>query len=93
MEISTKQYDIAPESESNYKSKGVASPPLGPRGLVVPRLRASRDARSFEIGLRFASPPAPATGMLLKVNSSGRMRVLSMAYPLTAAHVHAPRWL
>ena len=34
MEISTKQYDVAPESESNNKSKYVAPPPLGPIGLV-----------------------------------------------------------
>ncbi|KAI4992389.1 hypothetical protein ZWY2020_051806 [Hordeum vulgare] len=33
--------------------------------------------------LRFASPPVPATGMLLKVDSSGRLRALSTAYSLT----------
>ena len=30
VELWTKQSDAAAESESNYKSKGVASPPLGP---------------------------------------------------------------
>ena len=38
VEIWTKQSDIAPESESNYKSKVVASPPLGPMSLVRPRI-------------------------------------------------------
>ena len=38
VEISTKQSDAAAESESNNKSKGVASPPLGPIGLVRPRV-------------------------------------------------------
>ena len=33
-----KQSDAAAESESNYKSKGVASPPLGPMSLVRPRV-------------------------------------------------------
>lgn len=37
VEIWTKQSDVAPESESNYKSKVVASPPLGPMSLVRPR--------------------------------------------------------
>ena len=32
----TKQSDAAAESESNYKSKGVTSPPLGPIGPVRP---------------------------------------------------------
>ena len=39
VEISPKQSDVAAESESNCKSKGVASPPLGPMGLVRPRVR------------------------------------------------------
>ena len=34
VEIWTKQSDAAAESESNNKSKGVASPPLGPMSLV-----------------------------------------------------------
>ncbi|KAI4992046.1 hypothetical protein ZWY2020_041909, partial [Hordeum vulgare] len=38
VEISTKQNDVVPESESNNKSKGVAPPPLGPIGLVRPRV-------------------------------------------------------
>ena len=38
VEISTEQYDVVPESESNNKSKGVASPPLGPICLVRPRV-------------------------------------------------------
>ena len=38
VEIWTKQSDVAPESESNYKSKVVASPPLGPMSLVRPRI-------------------------------------------------------
>ena len=38
VEISTKQSDAAAESESNNKSKGVASPPLGPMSLVRPRV-------------------------------------------------------
>ena len=33
VEILTKQCDAAVESESNYKSKGVTSPPLGPIAL------------------------------------------------------------
>ena len=37
-ELWTKQSDAAAESESNYKSKGVASPPLGPMSLVRPRV-------------------------------------------------------
>ena len=36
IEISMKQSDAAAESESNNKSKGVASPPLGPMSLVRP---------------------------------------------------------
>ena len=38
IEILTKQSDDAAEYESNYKSKGVASPPLGPMCLVRPRV-------------------------------------------------------
>ena len=38
VELRTKQSDIAAESESNYKPKGVASPPLGPMSLVRPRV-------------------------------------------------------
>ena len=38
VEILTKQSDTAAKSESNYKSKGVASPPLGPMSLVRPRV-------------------------------------------------------
>src|SRR4051812_29215431 len=38
VELWTKQSDAAAESESNYKSKGVTSPPLGPIGLVRPRV-------------------------------------------------------
>ena len=34
VELRTKQSDVAAESESNYKPKGVASPPLGPMSLV-----------------------------------------------------------
>src|ERR671910_1724112 len=37
VELWTKQSDAAAESESNYKSKGVTSPPVGPIGLVRPR--------------------------------------------------------
>ena len=37
VELWMKQSDIAAESESNYKPKGVASPPLGPMSLVQPR--------------------------------------------------------
>ena len=39
IEIPTKQSDVVAESESNYKSKGVTSPPLGPMSLVRPRVR------------------------------------------------------
>ena len=38
VEISTKQSDATAESESNNKSKGVASPPHGPMSLVRPRV-------------------------------------------------------
>ena len=34
VELQMKQSDVAAESESNYKPKGVASPPLGPMSLV-----------------------------------------------------------
>ena len=34
VELRTKQFDVTAESESNYKPKGVASPPLGPMSLV-----------------------------------------------------------
>src|SRR5215216_6517058 len=52
VEISTKQSDAAAESESNYKSKGVASPPLGPMGLVRPRV-------SFRLPWDVLPPPWP----------------------------------
>ena len=35
VELRTKQSGAASESESNYKSKGIVSPPLGPMGLVL----------------------------------------------------------
>ena len=38
VELWTKQSDTVAESESNYKSKGVTSPPLDPIGLVRPRV-------------------------------------------------------
>ena len=38
VEISMKQSDAAAEPESSNKSKGVASPPLGPMSLVRPRV-------------------------------------------------------
>ncbi|XBI29048.1 hypothetical protein VPH35_053133 [Triticum aestivum] len=38
IEISMKQSDTAAESKSNNKSKGVASPSLGPMSLVRPRV-------------------------------------------------------
>ena len=53
VEISTKQSDIAAESESNNKSKGVASPPLGPIGLVRPRVR-------FRLPWHVLPPPRPS---------------------------------
>ena len=40
-ELWTKQSEAAAESESNYKSKGVASSPLGPMSLVQPRVSFS----------------------------------------------------
>ena len=52
VEISTKQSDAAAESESNNKSKGVASPPLGPIGLVRPRV-------SFRLPWDVLPPPRP----------------------------------
>ena len=52
MEIFTKQSDIAVESESNYKSKGVASPPLGPMSLVRPMV-------SFRLPWDVLPPPWP----------------------------------
>ena len=52
VEILTKQSDAAAESESNYKSKGVASPPLGPMGLVRPRV-------SFRLPWDVLPPPWP----------------------------------
>jgi hypothetical protein len=52
IEILMKQSDIAAESESNYKSKGVASPPLGPMGLVRPRV-------SFRLPWDVLPPPWP----------------------------------
>ena len=51
-ELSTKQSDAAAESESNYKSKGVTSPPLGPIGLVRPRV-------SFRLPWDILPPPWP----------------------------------
>ena len=47
-----KQFDAAAESESNNKSKGVASPPLGPIGLVRPRV-------SFRLPWNVLPPPRP----------------------------------
>ena len=52
IELWTKQSDIAAESESNYKSKGVTSPPLGPIGLVRPRV-------SFRLPWDVIPPPWP----------------------------------
>ena len=52
VEISTKQSDAAAESESNNKSKGVASPPLGPMSLVRPRV-------SFRLPWDVLPPPWP----------------------------------
>ena len=52
VELSTKQSDAAAESESNYKSKGVASPPLGPMSLVRPRV-------SFRMPWDVLPPPWP----------------------------------
>ena len=52
IEISTKQSDAAAESESNNKSKGVASPPLGPMSLVRPMV-------SFRLPWDVLPPPWP----------------------------------
>ena len=52
IEISMKQSDDAAESESNNKSKGVASPPLGSMSLVRPRF-------SFRLPLDVLPPPWP----------------------------------
>ena len=52
VEFRTKQSDIAAESESNYKPKGVASPPLGPMSLVRPRV-------SFRLPWDVLPPPWP----------------------------------
>ena len=52
VELRTKQSDVAAESESNYKPKGVASPPLGPIGLVRPRV-------SFRLPWDAIPPPWP----------------------------------
>ena len=49
VELSTKQSDAAAESESNYKSKGVASPPLGPMSLVRPRVSLGCLRTSFHL--------------------------------------------
>ena len=53
IEISMKQSDAAAESESNYKSKGVASPPLGPMSLVRPRV-------DFRLPWDVLPPPWPS---------------------------------
>ena len=52
VELWTKQSDAAAESESNYKSKGVTSPPLGPMSLVRPRV-------SFRLPWDVLPPPWP----------------------------------
>ena len=52
VELRTKQSDVAAESESNYKPKGVASPPLGPMSLVRPRI-------SFRLPWDVLPPPWP----------------------------------
>ena len=52
VELRTKQSDVAAESESNYKPKGVASPPLGPMSLVRPRV-------SFRLPWDVLPPPWP----------------------------------
>ena len=52
IEIPTKQSDAAAESESNNKSKGVASPPLGPTSLVRSRV-------SFRLPWDVLRPPWP----------------------------------
>ena len=52
IELWSKQSDVAPESESNNKSKGVASPPFGPMSLVRPRV-------SFRLPWDVLPPPWP----------------------------------
>ena len=52
VELRMKQSDIVAESESNYKPKGVASPPLGPMSLVRPR-------DSFRLPWDVVPPPWP----------------------------------
>ena len=52
IEISMKQSDVAAESESNNKSEGVASPPLGTMSLVRPRV-------SFRLSWDVLPPPWP----------------------------------
>ena len=52
VELWTKQSDAAAESESNNKSKGVASPPLGPMSLVRPRV-------GFRLPWDILPPPWP----------------------------------
>ena len=52
VELRTKQSDVAAESESNYKPKGVASSPLGPMSLVRPRV-------SFRLPWDVLPPPWP----------------------------------
>ena len=52
VELWTKKSDAGAESESNYKSKGVASPPLGPMSLVRPRV-------SFRLPWDVLLPPWP----------------------------------
>ena len=59
VELSTKQSDAAAESKSNYKSKGVASPPLGPMSLVRPRV-------SFRLPWDVLPPPWPPPFLLYK---------------------------
>ena len=59
IELSAKQYDAAAESESNNKSKGVASPPLGPMSLVRPRV-------SFRLHWDIFPPPWPPSLLLYK---------------------------
>ena len=56
VELWTKQSDAAAESESNYKSKGVTSPPLGPIGLVRPRF-------SLKLNLGRTRPMGPSGGV------------------------------
>ena len=59
VELRTKQSDVAAESESNYKSKGVASPPLGPMSLVLPRV-------CFRLPCDVLPPPWPPPLLLYK---------------------------